>query len=507
MRWVKNNKSEFVILVFILLLGAFFRLWRISEYLTFLGDEGRDVIIVRRFLVHGDIFLIGPGTSIGNMYLGPLYYYMMAPFLWLGGYSPVGPAVMIAVLGVITIAFVWYAAREWFSREAGIIAALLYAIAPTVIIYSRSSWNPNVMPFFSLLAVFAIWRIITTKKLFWFPVLGASCAFVLQSHYLGLLLSPTLAFFWFYGFYLFKKGKNLKSFMLATAFGALVFLILMSPLAIFDYRHGWRNFGAIKIFFLERQTTVSARPWNALPQIWPLFQEVTARLLAGRNYLVGSWTALALFAGVALLKKGAGNLNKKALLAFFLLIGWLGFALLGLGLYKQEIYDHYYGFFFAAPFILFGGIAGLLISKAKIRGWWIVGTALVFLAYFNFMDNPLRYAPNRQLQRSEEVAKKIQEEAKGEKFNLAVIAERNYEDAYQYFLEAWGTGVTEIDALRADETIAEQLFVVCELPEEKCDPTHNPKTEIANFGWSEIAEKWELSGVILYKLVHVEIGE
>ena len=36
--------------------------------------------------------------------------------------------------------------------KAALIAATLYAISPTIIVYSRSSWNPNVMPFFSLLS-------------------------------------------------------------------------------------------------------------------------------------------------------------------------------------------------------------------------------------------------------------------------------------------------------------------------------------------------------------------
>ena len=51
--------------------------------MTFLGAEGRDVIIVRTLLVKADPILIGPGTSVGGMYLGPLYYYFMAPFLLL----------------------------------------------------------------------------------------------------------------------------------------------------------------------------------------------------------------------------------------------------------------------------------------------------------------------------------------------------------------------------------------------------------------------------------------
>src|SRR4030042_1440574 len=112
--WIRNNKKEFIFLVLILAIGAFFRLYKISEYMTFLGDEGRDAIVVRRLLVNFDPILVGPGTSIGNMYLGPLYYYMMAPFLLLANFSPAGPAVHIALLGVATIFLVWYVAREWF---------------------------------------------------------------------------------------------------------------------------------------------------------------------------------------------------------------------------------------------------------------------------------------------------------------------------------------------------------------------------------------------------------
>src|SRR3989344_9665231 len=125
-KWVKENRLEAFWLAVILLIGAFFRLYRIDEYMTFLGDEGRDAIIVRRLLVNFDPILIGPGTSIGNMYLGPLYYYMMAPALLLAGYSPAGPAVQIALLGVATVGFIWYVGRQRVGRVAGLTSAFLY---------------------------------------------------------------------------------------------------------------------------------------------------------------------------------------------------------------------------------------------------------------------------------------------------------------------------------------------------------------------------------------------
>ena len=62
---------------------------------------------MRRLLVDFDPILVGPGTSIGNMYLGPLYYYMMAPALLFANFSPVGPAIQIALLGVLTVWLIW----------------------------------------------------------------------------------------------------------------------------------------------------------------------------------------------------------------------------------------------------------------------------------------------------------------------------------------------------------------------------------------------------------------
>jgi len=505
-KWTRENRKEAIVLGIILLIGAFFRLYRIGEYMTFLGDEGRDVIIVRRLLVNFDPILIGPGTSIGDMYLGPLYYYMMAPALLLARFSPVGPAVQIALLAVVTIFLVWWVGREWFGKIAGLIAAGLYAVAPTVIIYSRSSWNPNIMPFFALLIIYAIWRFWQHNEWKWLIVTSISFAFVLQSHYLGLLLAPVVGLFWFFSMRKVWKNKKLKLIAFRSSLiSAAIFSILMSPLVIFDARHGWRNFASMKKFFTERQTTVSARPWNALPKAWPNFVQINTRLIAGHNETVGLWVSAAivvLLIWLVLFKWKKLSVKPRA--AYYLLLVWLGFALVGLGVYKQHVYDHYYGFFFAAPFLLFGGLIENMIKGWRNRKLAITGLVFVGLVFVNLQNNPLKYPPNGQMQRSIKVTEKIEQEAGKEKFNLAVIAERNYEGAYQYFLEKRNTPIVMIDSQRADETITEQLFVVCELPEEKCDPTHNPKAEVANFGWSKIEEQWNVAGVVLFKLIHTQ---
>lgn len=502
---LKSNKCEFAILVVILAVGAFLRLYKIGDYMTFLGDEGRDVIVVRRLLVNFDPILIGPGTSIGNMYLGPLYYYLIAPALLLAGFSPVGPAVMVAVLAVATIWLVWRIGRELFGPAAAGLAAALYAISPTVITYSRSSWNPNIMPFFALLCIYSIWKVWSKKDFKWLIVLGISYAFVLQSHYLGLLLAPVLFLFLFLTYLQIRKLK-IRNFIGNLFIGLLVFIFLMSPLVIFDARHGWRNFAAMKTFFSERQTTISARPWSAIPKLYPILEKVNTSLIAGKNETVGRWMTV----GIVVLLGWLILFKRSKLLTtgYFLLFSWLGFSLLGLGLYKQEIYDHYYGFFFPAPFLLLGAIAQTLVTRheglvKKTIDYCLMPIALAILMFVNIQNLPLRFPPNMQLQRSRSVAEKIAIESGEERFNLAVVAERNYEDGYQYFLEKEDRPVVDIDA-QVPETITDQLFVVCEMPKEKCDPTHSAKAEVANFGWSKIESQWEVFGVTIYKLVHTD---
>lgn len=502
-KFIKQNRKEFIALILILLLGAILRLYKIDQYLTFLGDEGRDVIVVRRLLVEADPILVGPGTSIGNMYLGPLYYYFMAPWLWIANLSPVGPAVGVAVLGIATIFLVWWVSREWFGKVASVVVSLLYAISPTIIIYSRSSWNPNIMPFFALLCIYGIWRVWQKNDFKWMLVLGISFAFVMQSHYLGLLLAPVFGLFWLVTFF---KSKSKKTLLVWSAISGLVFAFLMSPLVIFDARHGWRNFDALKKFFLERQTTVSAKPWNALPEMIPLLDKINSRLVVAREMLYGPIITLILLVPLLFITK----LTKKIKLtsinrsAYFLLFTWLTISLIGLGLYKQEIYDHYFGFIFAAPFLIIGGLSQNLVDNFPRRGLSLVITFVIVLVGINLVNSPIKDPAQRQLQRTEFIAGEVNKLSHGKPFNLALIAERNYDDAYQYFLERDRALMVDIDPQRTDETITDQLFVICELPAEECDPTHNPKAEVANFGWTEIENQWDIMGITVFKLIHTE---
>lgn len=487
---VERGKAVFrweaLAMAIIILVAGYVRLYKISQYMTFLGDEGRDVSIVRQIVTGEKFTLIGPGTSIGNMYLGPLYYYLMTVPLAIWQLSPVGPAVMVAGFGLATVALLWWVARQWVDRVSALAVALLYALSPTVIIYSRSSWNPNIMPFFALLGMYAVWKVWRFGYWRWLVIAAVCLAFILNSHYLGLLLAPVMGIFWL------KSRKNLSAWRY-TFIALVAFVLLMSPLVLFDMRHGWTNAAALHKFFAERQTTVNIKVYKAIPNLWPLWVQIVHSLVAAHNTVAASISAVVIIAGLIW---GLWVKNIRRDVVF--IVVWLGVALVGLGLYKQHIYDHYFGFIFPAVFLALGFVFHLL-SRNRI-GQGVALASCLGLLMVNIADNPLRYGPNNQLTHTRVIADFINRESGNRDFNLALLSSHNYDMSYRYFLTLDQAKYKTIHEKQTD-----QLFVICE--EAKCEPINNPMWEVAAFGWAKTDGHWEFPwGAQVYRLVHNPTG-
>src|SRR3972149_8289999 len=90
------KKAELLLLIALIATAIFFRFWQLRDYVVFLGDEGRDMIVMRDIFINKRLPFLGPTASVGGFYLGPIYYWMAAPFLLLWGFDPVGPAYFAA---------------------------------------------------------------------------------------------------------------------------------------------------------------------------------------------------------------------------------------------------------------------------------------------------------------------------------------------------------------------------------------------------------------------------
>ncbi len=497
--WIKENKIEFILLVFVILLGAFLRLYRIADYITFLGDEGRDVLVVKRIIVDHKFTLLGPTASVGGFFLGPIYYYFMIPFLWAFRLDPVGPAVMVALFGIATVFLVYKAGKDFFNNRVGLLAAGLYAISPLVVAYSRSSWNPNLMPFFSLLIIWVTWKMVVEGKPKFLLLIGFLFGILIQLHYLAVFLMVVVAV---YLLRFFRQFKYLKYY-----FGAIGgFLLGWLPFLLFELRHNFPNFQTLYRFILFGEETGFV--WR---KFFPIITDVSFRLF--NRLVTNNQTTLGYFLIFGSLvtffffwfkkRKQEKVFQRCSLLGLWLIVG------VGLFIfYQKPIYDYYFGFMFPLPFLL---TAFALTRIARINK---ISCSLALLLYcsiifVNLRGISFRYPANRQLEQTKQIAKIILEKTEGKPFNFALITGQNSDHAYRYFLEIWGRKPITIENPQIDperKTVTDQLLVVCEIAD--CKPLGHSLWEIAGFGRAEIVGSWPApGGIAVMKLVHYQGNE
>jgi 4-amino-4-deoxy-L-arabinose transferase-like glycosyltransferase len=511
-KFLSNNYNK-ILLIFILAVAAFYRLYRIMDYMTFLGDEGRDALIAYQIL-HGNLTLLGPTASVGGFFLGPIYYYFMAPFLWLFNYNPVGPAIMVAIFGIATVWLIYKVGKEFFGASVGLIAAGLYAISPLVVTYSRSSWNPNLMPFFSLLALYLTYKAMEKKSVKLLILLGFIFGILMQLHYLSLFLG-VIIFAYILLFQLAYLSKNLLEVAKKYLFILIGFIIGWSPFLAFEVRHKFLNSISIFNFIFHSGDTGSGS--HLLNIVSDVFFRIFGRLITNFSELenVSSWSKLGISfwylftlalgivsSGFIFYKCVKGyrsrsvNFAKYSLIALWLVIG------VGLfGFYKKSIYDYYFGFMFPLPFL----IVGILLKNLWTNrvGKVLNILALLILVLLNSLNPPFAAPANRQLAQMEGISKAVVEKTNDKPYNFALIAQGNSDYAYRYFFTLWHKEPITIQPTYLDpqrKTVTNQLFVVCEIPD--CGPLGYSLWEVAGFGRAEIANEWKVSVVKLYKLVH-----
>ena len=504
---------QFLLLVAVLLLSAYLRLYKISEYMTFLGDEGRDVLVVKRMIVDHKFTLLGPTASVGGFFLGPIYYYFMLPFLWLWKLDPTGPAVMVGLFGIATVYLVYKVGKDFFDFRTGITAALLYALSPIVIAYSRSSWNPNVVPFFATLLVYLLFKFSREYKNTYVCLAGVCLGIGIQLHYLFVFMFP-LVFLWIF---IFRKHSFIKTF-LCLGFGILAGV---SPFLLFEFRHGFANIRSITNFIFEGKDT-GFKFDTYIATLYDVFFRLFGRLvirLPQRDIfdnfsksLIQFWvfmsTVSAFIPTLFLLfivrptaiasKIIPKSWNKNWIL---LLLLWLLVPLFMFGFYKRAIYEYYFGIFFPVPFL----ILSLFLSWiSRFRYAWIIsGLSVLVLAYVNWLGMPFQYPPNRQLEQVRKISWEAYQMTGGKPFNFALITGQNSDHGYRFFLEVWGNAPKTIENIAIDperKSVTGQLIVLCEIID--CKPLGHPLWEIAGFGKAEIVESKSVPFVTIHKLVH-----
>lgn len=484
-----RDKMPLIFLLIILVASAFLRFKGISKLNSFTYDQARDALYIKRILVDHKFRLIGTQTSIPGVYTPPFYYYLMAPALAIFNLNPVGIDYGTVFLNLAAL-FLLYSCllNLTQNRWVSLVFSGLYAFNPVVVFQSRFAWNPNTMPFFSLLAMWSLLKIIDSPRkispyLFLFFGLGMN----LNLHYSGIALA--LASF----FSLIIVTRKTISFKGVFWGGGMFFLTLL-PLLLFDLRHGFLIIKNI-INYIQFGTGGKIPASPVLVGIWQKTIFLLSLIFNPMKLLTNFYVVILGFMLIVFIKYKNDRKFTAIVLVMTLCVIISSF-------YSGSFFSFYLTPFYPLPFLIFGKFVSYF-SKRKMSIILLAMTALV-LTYGNVSFSLTNIKPDeidnfkRLMNIAESLSKKVEEN-----FNLASLYaspdryDRNGVD-YRYFLEIYFNKKTS-GWDPNDYKNSQNLYFISQVKE--VDPLSINIWEIQTFEPKSVKEKWEIEDVIVYHLI------
>lgn len=481
MRRILNILTKNRALIVTLIIGVFLRFYKLTGFVTFLGDQGRDAIIIKRIITLEHFPAIGPPTSVGQVYLGPFYYYFIAPWLLLSNFNPIGLAVGVAFFSSIYLLINYLIVKELFDKKIALISTILLSFSSVLIDFSRFSWNPNLLPLFTLLTIYFVIKSLKTNKWYYFALSGTFLSFSIQLHYLSLFLIPPIGLIM--GYFLINNFKNIKKIIFHFSLLIFNFLLFSSPLIIFDLRHNFLNSKLFLALFQSSGTSLLTK-FNSLFDSF-YFLNLYSFNINLNKFLV---YLLLFFLFITFITIAKQKSHLKTLLLFFILV------MLGMSLYNGPKHPHYFGLIYPFYYVIISYF--LVFPKDSLWEKFLTIFFVFGFIFLNFQKYPyFRNPPNNQIVLAKNVAQKIFDNVKKEKFTVTALPEKYSDSTYRYFLEIWRKRAIEKDSLEKSN----ELFVVCE---KKCTPIiGNPQWDIAYFAPNKIVGEWKVNDVKIYKLI------
>jgi len=431
-------------IVFILLAAAFFRLYRITEFTEFLGDQGSAGMVIYQSLQEKTVPLAGPVISTGQR-PGPFFYYLSALPLVLFRFNPIAPAVFMALIGMCTVYLLYLLASKLFTPAVAAGIAFLYALSPPIVVQDRTWWNPTTIPFLVLLLLIAMHKVASEKKYEYFLLVGITTGLAVQLHYTALFHVISGFIFTVFMIVTSLRTDRIRRIGLWSLVGVLGFIFVLSP---FLYYESARSYKDLKDLILLVLYPDPARLPGVTVPVWQMWSDVIVRVFvriaALPTVIVGILAAASLVHAL---------LNRKKWLMLISL--WFLFGIAFVGLYKGTLFDHYLYFLLPFPFLLFGGM--LVSFEKRIPRVFLYGF-IVCLTVFDLAALVRSGKVFNDIQRTQMATGEIIRQAADHRFAFALISSRSFSDLHYryYFLMQQ----EEPEALA--DGVYDTLFLVCE---------------------------------------------
>jgi len=151
--YFSSKKAAFLFLL-ILILFSFLRFYQLPQRTIFNWDQERDAFEVQKIL-SGDPSLIGPRVlGPQGFFLGPYFYYLLAPFYFLTGGHPQAIVYFLIILNLVFFLAAYLIVKKIWGEKTALIFLFLWTINPAAI--ETVAWNPALIPLMIVLIWFTL---------------------------------------------------------------------------------------------------------------------------------------------------------------------------------------------------------------------------------------------------------------------------------------------------------------------------------------------------------------
>lgn len=485
-RLFKKIYTPWNLLILIILLLAFIlRIYRIGELLDFHYDQGRDAMVIWNLWHNHKLFLIGPTTGLDGVFLGPFYYYLIAPFYLIGKGNPAIPSIFLSFLTTVAL-FVLYRIGELIAdRKLGLISLVIGSFSSYIVFSSRWLSNPTPIFLTSVLIFYYLLKItksIKSKSFWWYFVyllVGISMHFESASafFYMPVLLVFTI----------WQRNKiNWKTFLLS---GFILFLTF-TPQLIFNLKHN--NILVNNILKEVPKKEVETSPiYRLVGDRINFYLDVMSSKLFSENKKLALGFSFFSLAGLFLLLPIKKHNSSLKLLAIF-----IGVPLICYTIYRGNhgiLYDYYFTGYYLI-YILFFSLGFWSFSNTKYGNYILLLFFILFL-YMNLglINRKLTVGVNDGndifLSNQLQAITWIYEDSKDTEFNVDIYVPPVIPHSYDYLF-------TYVGDKRSTNQVS-RLYTLYEI-----DPPHPDRLEAwltRQNGIGKVLYEEKIGGIVVQK--------
>ncbi len=257
---VRGLSRTDVAFLFILLLAALLRLYRLPEMASYGFDQEYVTEFVLQVVREYPVRYVGQGMSIQGLFMGPWYFYFLVPFYLLTGLNPLGGFFGSILIGLATVTAYYFLGKRMFGAQVGFWAAFWRAISFVAI---QTDWAMT-PAFSSDLIVLATWYCLYQlwlNRRGWLVPLALLFGLYTSFHPIQFPFYLVFLILWLVQRWRFSVHQIILSI--------IVFFLPVLPLILFDY---WRHGAMLQQIISLAHGSVGGAVMARLTKAWVLIR-------------------------------------------------------------------------------------------------------------------------------------------------------------------------------------------------------------------------------------------